>query len=329
MKNFNILFAIFLLTSLQLGLVAQQQGFGCILNHQYKSFSGDKTSYNSDSLIQRSSVNPICSVPPIFGKSARTKGRTLPLPFGIGIYSIYYSQGYTADDLRLIPDSSSLVARADTVYQNTTAYEFKTQVRPNFWLFPFLNIYGIFGYTKGVISPKLVVPYIVVENIPIIDSLIIDSTFQIVDEIGYVGPTYGFGATFSMGISNYFIMVDYNYSITNPVDVENNLHNHFLSPKVGILLGNKKRKSFGAIWLGAMYIHNDQSFKGKISVDEINPELVFLLGEEATYSGKISAKQRWNFVIGGSLVLNNRHHLVLEAGFFERKQISFGYDFRF
>ncbi len=78
-----------------------------------------------------------------------------------------------------------------------------------------------------------------------------------------------------------------------------------------------------------MYIHNDQSFKGKISVDEINPELVFLLGEEATYSGKISAKQRWNFVIGGSLVLNNRHHLVLEAGFFERKQISFGYDFRF
>lgn len=110
----------------------------------------------------------------------------------------------------------------------------------------------------------------------------------------------GIGATFSMGFRSFFIMADYNYTVTDPTDLDDNLHNHFFSPKVGVLLGNKSRKSFGAMWLGAMYIYNDQSFSGKIDVAEINPALVFLLGDEATYSGKISANQRWNFVIGGS-----------------------------
>lgn len=329
MKSLYIISVFFLLVFLRLELVAQQQGFGCIFKNENVLSSEGNMRNNLDSINLSSPIRPLCDVLPVFGNSVRKKIENLPLPFGVGIHSIFYDQGYIAGDLRLIPDSSSLIARADTVYQSTSAYEFKSQIRPNFWLFPFLNIYGIFGYTKGVISTNLIVPYIVVENIPIIDSIIVDSTFEIHDEIGYMGPTYGVGVTFSMGISSFYVLVDYNYSVTNPIDLEDNLHNHFFSPKVGTLLGNKKRRSFGAIWLGAMYIHNDQSFSGQISVDEINPELVPLLGEEATYIGKIAAKQRWNFVIGGSWVIKNRHHIIIEVGFFERKQISFGYDFRF
>ena len=124
-------------------------------------------------------------------------------------------------------------------------------------------------------------------------------------------------------------MVDYNYTITDPTDLEENLHNHLFSPKAGVLLGNKHGNNFGALWLGAMYMHNDQSFSGKIDVAEINPDLVIILGDEATYSGEISAIQRWNFIIGGSWVINSHHHIVMEVGFWERKQISLGYDFRF
>ncbi len=203
------------------------------------------------------------------------------------------------------------------------------QVRPNVWVFPFLNVYGIIGYSKGVISPNLVVPYIVIENVPFVDSLVIDSTFEIHDDIAYVGLNYGVGATFSMGFNSFFVMVDYNYTIIEPTDFDENLKNHFFSPKIGAFIGNKKRKSFGALWLGAMYMHNDQAFSGKIDVDEINPDLVFFLGEKATYSGKISANKRWNFVIGGSWVISHHHHIVIEAGFIGRKQISLGYDFRF
>lgn len=322
MKNIHFPLVIFVLSVIQLNLVAQQQGFGCIKNKKFLSISGIEKN-------DKATNDPIIDMLPIFGKKARKSGNNPPLPFGIGIYSIYYDQGYTASNLKLIPDTPPITARADTVYQNTTAYEFKAQIRPNLWLFPFLNVYGIFGYTEGVISPNLVVPCIVVENVPIFDSMVIDSTFEIHDDIAYVGSTYGIGATFSMGTGSFFVMADYNYSVTDPADLDENLHNHFFSPKIGVLLGNNKRKSFGAMWLGAMYISNDQSFSGKMDVADITPELVFLLGEEATYSGKLSANQRWNFVFGGSWIINGHHHFILEAGFMGRKQISFGYDFRF
>ena len=307
---------------LQLSLSAQQQGFGCVKNKQYLSFSGIENNNNL-------SNNAKDGFLPIFGHKAKESGRSFPLPMGIGVYTSYYNQGYTAGNLLLIPDSSTLTARADSLYQNTTSSEAVFQIRPNLWVLPFLNVYGIIGYAKGIISPNLIVPYIVIENVPIIDSIIIDSTFEIHDDISYVGLNYGFGATFSMGFRSFFVMVDYNYTITDPTDFEDNLHTHLISPKVGVLLGNKHSGSFGAMWLGGMYMHNDQAFSGKIDVDEINPDLVFLLGEEATYSGTISANQRWNMVIGGSWVLNSHNHLFVEIGFWGRQQISLGYDFRF
>ena len=322
MKNVYITILISTLILLHINILAQQQGFGCIKNKELLSFSGIEKNNNLNK-------NQADNILPFFGKKAKKNDRDFPLPFGVGLYSMYYDQDYTASNLLLVPDSSSFVARADTLYQNTSAYESILQIRPNLWLFPFLNVYGIIGYSRGVISPNLVVPYIVIENIPIIDSIIIDSTFEIHDDIAYVGLNYGVGATFSMGFSSFFVMVDYNYTITDPTDLEENLHTHAFSPKAGVLLGNKNSSTFGALWMGAMYMHNDQSFSGKINVDEINPDLVILLGEEATYSGVISANQRWNFIIGGSWVINNHHHIVLEVGFWERKQISLGYDFRF
>ncbi len=322
MNNKYVSLIILAFLFFQIGLQAQQQGFGCINNRKLFSFSGIEKN-------NEKTTKPIVETPPLFGKKARNNGRDLSLPFGIGLHSLYYDQSYTASNLLLIPDSSTLVARADTLYQNTSAYEAILQIRPNVWLFPFLNIYGIIGYSKGVISPNIVVPYIVVENIPIIDSIIIDTTLQIQDDIPYVGLNYGIGATFSMGFSSFFVMADYNFTITDPTDLEENLYTHIFSPKVGVLLGNKSSKSFGAFWLGSMYMYNDHSFSGKIDVADINPDLVVLLGEKATYSGSISAKQRWNIIIGGSWVISNHHHFVLEVGFLERKQVSFGYDFRF
>lgn len=313
----QILFIAFIINSLN----AQQQGFGCIDNMQLLSTKG--------TLKFQPKTEPITKSFPLFGKKASENNRTHPLPFGVGINSLYYNQKYNASNLYLTTDSSNIRARADSLYQNTTAYELKASVRPNFWLFPFLNIYGIIGYTKGVISPNLTIPYVIIENIPVIDSLRVDTSFSITDEIGYVGPTYGVGATLSKGFRYWFIMADYNYSVTDPTDLDDNLKNHFFSPKIGVFLGKQNKNVFGAIWLGAMYIYNDQSFTGKVNVNDINPNFVPLFGEEATYSGSITANSRWNFIIGGSFVIKFKHHITIEAGYFERKQISIGYDFRF
>ena len=112
-------------------------------------------------------------------------------------------------------------------------------------------------------------------------------------------------------------------------DLDGNLYNHFFSPKVGVLLGGKSKRSAGAFWVGSQYISDNHEFKGELVVADIAPELEIFFGETANYSGTVTSINQWNFIFGGSWIFNDRHHFVLEAGFFERKQISFAYNIRF
>lgn len=316
----KVILTIIVMSFIWMPVYAQSHGYGCINQMELISAKGITTSEQS--------YKPSTEILPVLGKYARNNKRSISYPFGIELHSMFFDQKYTASGLKLQSDSTDIFARADTLYQNTSAYEFKGSVRPNIWILPFLNVYGIFGYTKGMIKPNLTVPYIVLQNVPVFDTLVVDTTFEIHDDIGYVGPTYGVGATFSIGYRYLFLVADYNYSITDPTDLDDNLQNHTFSPKIGVLLG-KNKKIKGAFWLGAMYIKNDQRFEGKIDVEEINPMFVPLLGKEATYSGEITAVNRWNFVVGGSININNHHFITLEAGVVDRKQFSLGYNFNF
>ncbi len=306
-------------------IAAQQQGFGIVPNKKYLWFGG------STKAGEKKSVKPVTQAPPFCGKKRRAAGNQLPLPFGVGIHGIYYVQAYEASDLTMSQQTDNeekITARADTMYQNTTSGELKVTIRPDIWIFPFLNVYGIIGYTQGMTNPELMVPYIILD-IPNFGEFKVDVPFEISDQLRYHGPTYGAGATISAGFGSFFGLIDYHYSVTDPNDLDGKLYNHFFSPKVGILLGGKSKKSTGSFWVGAMYISNNHTFKGELLVEDIAPELVALIGEKADYSGTVTSLHPWNFVFGGSWIFNDRHNFVLEAGFFERKQVSFSYNFRF
>ena len=62
---------------------------------------------------------------------------------------------------------------------------------------------------------------------------------------------------------------------------------------------------------------------------EISPILELIIGEKANYSGDITSVQPWNFVFGASWSFNKHHHILVEGGLFQRKQISAAYAFRF
>lgn len=315
--------AVILFLSISFELFSQQQGFGIIPDKKYLWFGHDDTSKIGET------AKPIVQVPPLCGKKRRNLGHDLPLPFGAGLHTMYYTQEYKASDLKIVNDENDISARADTLYQNTTNSELKVTFRPDVWLLPFLNVYGIIGYTKGQTNPDLYVPYIVVENVPGVGEIVVDTSFVLQDKLLYHGPTYGGGATISTGYKSFFLFIDYHYSVTDPSDLDGKLHNHFFSPKIGVLLGKKQRKSKGAFWLGAMYISDNHTFKGEIDVKEISPILELIIGEKAYYSGNVTAIQPWNFIFGASWMINKHHYFVLEGGLFQRQQLTFVYAFRF
>jgi hypothetical protein len=146
---------------------------------------------------------------------AEAKGFQLPLPFGIGLNYYREQQPFKIKDLQVSRGGQPVsvndflqLEKVDTTQQNGLA-------RLDAWLFPFLNVYGLAGYTSGNMQGKIALPGIPTLGIPA-QTLPLD--------ISYEGPTYGFGGTLAGGfkVSDWrdltlFVVADANYTVT-PLD---------------------------------------------------------------------------------------------------------------
>ena len=302
---------------------AQNTGFGLILKSKYQFVDSHKKRFL-----------PTCN-------ERHTKnGNATPRAFGLGIHSFIYNQGYYGTGLQLTSqykvteDSIPVTIRVDSMYQNTYVAELKGSVRPNIWILPFLNIYGIIGYTAGQVDPDIEVPYFYVEVINGTDTILsqrIDTSFKITDKPVFNGPSFGVGATFAIGFSRFFLIADYNYVMSNPLQVDTRLNSHQLSLKLGILFGNKSKQAKGALWAGTMFFKNDQYFSGVVDVRDIDKDLEKIIGRYVDYSGDVVAypRQNWNFIFGGSWIMNQHNNLSVEAGIYPRLQAKLSYNYSF
>lgn len=323
MKHTATFSVLLLLVIFSSSIVAQNSGFGLIFNSKFKTWEAEKKIRSL----------PFCN------QKLHNKGNSTPKPFGININSFFYNQDYFGTELELVgqidgnDEPIPVTIYVDSMYQNTSVMEFKTNIRPNIWLFPFLNIYGIIGYTAGQVNPNITVPYFYVEIINDIDTIYqrVDTSFSITERPAFHGPSFGAGATLSIGFSRFFILADYNFIMSNPLQVDGKLYSHSIMPKIGILLGNKSSQLKGAFWVGAMGFYNDQFFSGEIDVRDIDRDLESLTGRYIDYRGDIKAYsgQQWNFITGCSWIFDTNNSLLFEIGVYPRTQASISYNYSF
>ena len=303
-------------------IIGQQSDFGIISGKRYLGFN-DK----GNSLVEK--AQPIVQVPPTCGKKRRAAGNDLALPFGATAEFNYTKQFYYADNLMLTNDSNDIVAVGQASVQNSTSGGMKFLVRPDVWLLPILNVYGLFGYSQSSTNPNFTVPKITLQNVPIVGEIELDTAVTINEELVFYSPVYGVGATISAGFRFLFFILDYNYSVIKPGDLDDNLESHNFSGKLGVLVGNNEKKTKASIWFGVRYIADNHKFTGEINVKDILPDLEPVFGEKATYAGTVRAKQHWNLILGTSVMINKHHFLVMEAGYFDREQFTASYGYRF
>ncbi len=300
---------------------AQLSGTGMFIN---KKPLGENKQYLN-------AKKPVIDWLPLFAKKLQNNNISSEYPFGAGITAFYYSQKFIASSLILTTVSpitgDTIHAWADTLIQDTRAGETQLIVKPNIWLLPFLNIYGIIGYTNGTVNPNLTAPRIVID-FPGLGEQTIDTTVEIHDKLPYHGPVYGIGATISMGIDKFFFSADYHYSKIYPNDLEGSLVYQTFSPKAGIV-ANLSETLLLNVWTGAMYFSNKQTMRGKVKVSDFSEGLAQIIGDEADYTGEIIPVHTWNFLAGMGLKINSHHRIMFEGGFVHRIQITAGYEFRF
>jgi hypothetical protein len=99
---------------------------------------------------------------PIFGQKAYNRGFDIPYPAGIMGNFMWLKQGILINNLQLGLESDNHDVPLTPVdfieFGENTNTSYTVNLRPDLWIFPFLNVYGIFGYGNSHTEVNLVAP---------------------------------------------------------------------------------------------------------------------------------------------------------------------------
>jgi hypothetical protein len=294
---------------------------------------------------------------PIWGQQAYKKGFHIPYPTGVMANYMWMKQGIVIDNFQLGIQSDGLdfpLTPVDFIeFGSNTNTSYVVNFRPDVWVLPFLNVYGLFGYGASTTEINLVKP------VPLYTSVTQNMS------------TMGFGVMGAFGLGPVWMSLDGNWAWTKPELLEDPV----LSKVFGVRLGktftfNKHPERNIAVWVGGMRLRMDSYTVGSIKladaippeawgrIDEIVdsyygwydglgaamkkkvddssiPEIVDKLEASdgsaiISYAMDKAPEQEWNVLFGAQFQLNKRWMLRSEAGLIgDRKSFLASINYRF
>ncbi|MDE9525768.1 hypothetical protein [Xenorhabdus bovienii] len=291
---------------------------------------------NSDGSLSHSTKSE-SRILPIWGDEARAKGYDLPEPFGASYGYMNLRQDIIVDSIKF-QFSNALFKPFEekTVIKtgNTREKSESQMLKLDTWVLPFLNVYGVYGKTKGTSKTILDGIYLGTDNI-----LENDSVPFILD---FKGNTYGAGFTLAGGYNQFFAVLDTNYTRTNLDILDGDLSALVISPRIGYEFvfnplfsgqGNTKIQ----VWVGAMYQDITQNFKGDVRnlnnlPSEISNwlELIDMMGgSDVKFDVEQHLAHKWNNTVGARFELTRNFNILSEVGFGNRNSLFVSGEFRF
>lgn len=304
---------------------------------------------------------------PFFGKEARQRGYELPLPFGINVNYMDIHQNINVQSISFeglslnLPDITIKVPLGNTgikipikileegVYPipsdifkigvKSTRQKNKTEtLRLDAWVFPFMNVYGVVGHTKGSSVSKISVG----SDVQFIDQIM--KALGPMDNLDFVlkfkGTTYGLGTTLAGGVGNWFALADFNYTKTKLNIIEGNIKAFTFSPRVGYRFSLpavdaiKMPEGKLSLWVGSMYQNVQQDFKGNLSNLKFSAGLQKIIGAvnwngQADFHVKQRLESPWNMLVGARWEIGKHFNLLTEVGFIKRNSFFAAAEYRF
>ena len=198
---------------------------------------------------------------PIWGQKVYKKGFDIPYPVGIMANSIWMRQDiiFTNFQLGFQNEGTDIPLQPAEFIQfgkNTNNSQNYT-VRPDVWIFPFLNVYGLFGAGSSTTNVKLVAP--------------IDLDAEVKQDF----TTKGFGLMAAGGVGPVWISADFNWTWNKPKLLDEPVQVSIIGLRVGhtfVFKQNPKRNI--AIWIGGMRAKMASETSGQISINEALPNFL-------------------------------------------------------
>ncbi len=294
---------------------------------------------------------------PILGQEVYKRGFDIPYPIGLMGNFIWMKQGLVIDNMQLGLQSDNQdipLTPVDFIdFGENISKVNSFNFRPDIWVLPFLNVYGLFGKGTSITEVNLVKPVAL--------KSVVEQSVR----------TTGFGVMGAGGIGPIWFSVDANFTWNKPELLEEATRVNVLGIRFGHTFIFKKHPDRNiAIWVGGMRLKMATKTSGAIKMadalppetwdraDEIVSDYWDWYDNEATPAQKVVAdrvltpivdridnadgdavisyamdkqtKELWNGGIGAQFQLNKRWMIRSELGLIgDRKSglVSFNYRF--
>ncbi len=203
---------------------------------------------------------------PIWGDKATKAG--FNLPYSAGLSAQFFGQ----ESLLIIENlevgfnygpkyNLDGIVRFDEAKAQATAFT----VRPDIWLLPFLNIYGIFGSAQASTNVNFGVW---VPDGSGTDQEIL-STGTVID---FKTSTFGFGLTPTIGVGGGFLALDMNMAWTDVPQLTKPARSFVFGPRFGKNFKLKKPEQSVALWVGGFRVAIRSGTDGSMNLSDVLPE---------------------------------------------------------
>ncbi len=228
---------------------------------------------------------------PIWGQKAFEKGYgdQLQLPLGVNLNYVntFIDMKITEFALNVGNTDVSNIINIETLnFTEVSAVSNGINLRADFWLFPFMNIYGLYSNVSGGTNVSLQPTWR--------DELgnIILQLPEFNADVDFNAQAYGIGTTLVFGYQNYFLSTDINYSATDTELLENQIGILNLSARLGYKfdLSKKNPDFFLAPYIGIMNrdFVGAKGSRGSIQFNEVFPQI------DTVFNEKINTKVESN-----------------------------------
>lgn len=279
------------------------------------------------------------SVLPFLGDEARKRGYDLPEPFGVNINYMNIRQNINVDSINfngLSLGGHSLDSAFKINVGNTRERSKTETLKLDAWLLPFMNVYGLVGYTDGHSVSQIGVGINGPRKVHTPDNL-----QNLAFQLDFKGTTYGVGTTLVGGVGNWFTAFDANYTQTQFDILDGSINAFTLSPRVGYRFTTPGVDALYLpsgnlnLWVGSMYQDVQQEFKGSLSdlnmPSEALQKMVDIANKDG--NGRFDVKQHlqspWNVLVGAQYELTRNFNVTTEIGFADRNSFFMAGEYRF
>jgi hypothetical protein len=203
---------------------------------------------------------------PILGAKATAAGYNLP--YSAGISAQYFTQEsyLTINNLYVGFNNGPMynldgIVRFDDAKAKASAFTF----RPDIWLLPFLNVYGVFGTAQA--STNVNFGVWVPDSTGIEKEVLATGTV-----VEFNTSTFGLGITPTMGVAGGFIALDMNVTWTDVPQLSRPAQTFVFGPRFGKNFKLKKPDRGIAVWAGGFRVHINSETNGSLALSDVFPE---------------------------------------------------------